>query len=437
MGLGLAVKYQREELLHLLRQLTARLGRSPRAEDINREPNFPSAPVFQRHFGGLATARLEAGLPKPQRMHRWTTDAIDGALQRAAKELGRAPTERDLSRVVYLPSPATVREVAGSLRERLARLGIDRGKKWHPNDDISDEELIVHLKQVARRLGKSPSMKAYRKAGGKFSDKLYIQRFGSWNAALSRAGLALHRQEVPSREVLCKKLVTLQARLGRPPCIRDLQMYSDMPPATAYRKRFKNWREVLILAGIGTEHMPMQLESINDETLLEALRELARRLGRSPDSKLALYLKGFPSPKVFADRFGSWNNALREAGLSVNRRNYRAKDGCRCDSKQERLIDDFFKEQGIEHELHPLYPRHPELNPRMDHIADWCLKDGTLVEYFGVVGKPWYEKKIRLKLKLAQATGVQLISIYPKDLQFHHGLLEIFGQDRFKGVIRD
>ena len=131
--------------------------------------------------------------------------------------------------------------------------------------------------------------------------------------------------------------MVLQQRLGRPPQVRDLQQHPDMLPATAYRKWFRNWREALTCTGIGTGHLPVQAESLDDEVLLGAMQELARRLGRTPDTMVALHLQGFPSPKIFSDRLGSWNNAILAAGLPVNRRKYRARDEHRCDSRQERL----------------------------------------------------------------------------------------------------
>ena len=243
---------------------------------------------------------------------------------------------------------------------------------------------------------------------------------------MTLAGLSLHRQDVPTKGVLSKRLVVLQQRLGRPPQVRDLQQHPDMLPATAYRKWFRNWREALTCTGIGTGHLPVQAESLDDEVLLGAMQELARRLGRTPDTMVALHLQGFPSPKIFSDRLGSWNNAILAAGLPVNRRKYRARDGHKCDSRQERLVDDFFTEHGVIHELHPLYPQHPELNPRMDRVADWRLQDGTLVEFFGVLGKTRYEEKSRLKVELARATGVTLIAIYPRDLRRRDRLQEIF-----------
>ena len=89
------------------------------------------------------------------------------------------------------------------------------------------------------------------------------------------------------------------------------------------------------------------------------------------------------------------------------------------------MVDDFLFDHNIPHTLHPLYPHHISLNPRTSLIADWQLNDGTLVEYFGLMTKPWYAAKAKRKQRLADATGLQLISVFQEDLKFAR-LRELF-----------
>lgn len=55
-----------------------------------------------------------------------------------------------------------------------------------------------------------------------------------------------------------------------------------------------------------------------DEELLDALRELAEQLGRTPKNDDVDALPDFPGRKAFSNHFGTWNNALRAAGLPLN-----------------------------------------------------------------------------------------------------------------------
>ena len=54
-----------------------------------------------------------------------------------------------------------------------------------------------------------------------------------------------------------------------------------------------------------------------NETLIKVLQSLAKDLGRTPMMKDLTSEENFPECTVFKDRFGSWNNALRTAGLEI------------------------------------------------------------------------------------------------------------------------
>jgi len=113
--------------------------------------------------------------------------------------------------------------------------------------------------------------------------------------------------------------------------------------------------------------------------------------------------------------FGSWLNALVEAGVLEDgtRRTSRgtqciAKDGHVCLSLGEKTTDDFLYRYGIPHEKEP---RYPERNFRGDFLVN-----GIFIEYFGLKGDPDYDAKTRLKQGICNKHGIELVSVYPKDL---------------------
>jgi len=56
---------------------------------------------------------------------------------------------------------------------------------------VSDEEMLADLRRVAEIIGASTvSMPKYRKLG-KFDDSNLAKRFGTWNNAISKAGLTI------------------------------------------------------------------------------------------------------------------------------------------------------------------------------------------------------------------------------------------------------
>jgi hypothetical protein len=141
---------------------------------------------------------------------------------------------------------------------------------------------------------------------------------------------------------------------------------------------------------------------------LEGLSDLERL-------KLLKVLKKKPTTQRIKKVFGSWLNALIQAGVLEDgvRRTSRgiqsiAKDGHVCLSLGERTIDDLLFAYGIPHMREPKYP---EGNYRGDFLVGKIM-----IEYFGLKGNLEYDKKIKLKKSLCKKHNIQLISIYPADL---------------------
>jgi hypothetical protein len=124
----------------------------------------------------------------------------------------------------------------------------------------------------------------------------------------------------------------------------------------------------------------------------------------------------------------SWTDWLGRAGLLESGiRTSRgvvvtAKDGHLCRSLLERQIDDFFFDNGIEHDLEPFYPFDSEVNPD-GYRADWRLSDGTFVEALGFPKDPVYMTKAERKISLASRHQIPVVTVTESDLR---NLLNIF-----------
>ena len=122
-----------------------------------------------------------------------------------------------------------------------------------------------------------------------------------------------------------------------------------------------------------------------------------------------------PSISRIKDLFGSWLNALVEAGIledgvRVTTRGTQcvAKDSHACLSLGEKTIDDFLFNRGVSHTREP---RYPDSNYR----GDFLVKD-IFIEYFGLAGNPEYDAKIEEKKRICLRYDIPLIAIYPRDL---------------------
>ncbi len=126
-------------------------------------------------------------------------------------------------------------------------------------------------------------------------------------------------------------------------------------------------------------------------------------------------LRKKPSLSQVRNLFGSWLNALIEAGVLEDgtRRTSRgttclARDGHTCRSLGEKTIDDLLFSLGIPHEKEITYPE-------SKFITDFNV-GGIFIEYFGLAGDPDYDAKIRQKEELCTDHGIKLIAIYSSDL---------------------
>ena len=84
----------------------------------------------------------------------------------------------------------------------------------------------------------------------------------------------------------------------------------------------------------------------SEEELIEKLRQLAKNLGKTPTKLDVEIEENFPSAGTFIHTFGSFNNALLAAGLTVPKPSAEAseKTSKRLRAKPSRLSDEQFLE---------------------------------------------------------------------------------------------
>jgi len=148
--------------------------------------------------------------------------------------------------------------------------------------------------------------------------------------------------------------------------------------------------------------------------LLKLIKNIGQELGRTP-SRRELGSVSFACIR----EFGSWNKAIIAAKLNPHRSDsqkmykrigVRAKDGHKCDSISEAIIDNWLNNQGISHNRNVQYFG-------TNYKADWSIGSNIFVEYFGLAKDcSRYDISIKEKKRLAKKLSINLIEIYPKDL---------------------
>jgi hypothetical protein len=149
-------------------------------------------------------------------------------------------------------------------------------------------------------------------------------------------------------------------------------------------------------------------ESISAEDLIDQIRSFVQKNDRLS------FKQEFVHSHAARLRFGTWNKAVEAAGFKPNpvmfAKKYIAKDGDKCDSLAEKIIDDYLSKRNIKHIRNFPYPG------KLGFTVDFKVGENW-IEFFGLSGQlKRYDELMKIKIKLAKNLGINLIKIYPKDL---------------------
>lgn len=119
------------------------------------------------------------------------------------------------------------------------------------------------------------------------------------------------------------------------------------------------------------------------------------------------------SHKPYVRMFGSWNKAIVEAGFKPNPIGFASrkfsKDGHKCDSFAEFIIDNWLSTNNIDHTIHEYYP-----NSNMS--SDFTIGN-IRIEFIGLAGViKKYDELLKKKRSLIKKLNIKVVEILPSDL---------------------
>lgn len=183
----------------------------------------------------------------------------------------------------------------------------------------SDQELLNWLCKLGDGPEDPPSQIDVVEHPDAPSKGTYHNRFETWEAALLAAGFSelaadqrrdSDRKKAPeySDDDLLRLLQSgVEAFDGRP-TYREWQDIDDVPSVSTYARRFGSWGDALEAAGFEARtSAPAEVE-YTDSELLQHIRDLRNRLGRTPSQRDLRRADG-PSRWPYMERFGSWSRA--------------------------------------------------------------------------------------------------------------------------------
>jgi len=106
-------------------------------------------------------------------------------------------------------------------------------------------------------------------------------------------------------------------KLRTTPTVNHFSCNPSLPHYQTYYARWGSWQDVLKAAGLSSHNIRTK-KRYTDGHLLNLLRLESKRLGRTPTSPHFKNSPDLPSVETYVSRWGSWNNAIRAAGLEIN-----------------------------------------------------------------------------------------------------------------------
>lgn len=293
-----------EDLVADLKEVGRSLGRVPTVEDYRRHGKYSTTLISER-FGSWNKALDEAEYSINKR-HNIPREELLEDLEQVNKLLSGPPTMGEYNLKGKF-STGPFLNLFGSWNDALEAAGFEPNRRR----DISDSELLENLKHVAASINKPPTIVEYE-LHGDYSPSTLSNSFDTWNKALREAGYQPNTIRDISTEVLLSNLQHVGNLIESVPTIVDYDVYGEYGSATLSHK-FGSWNSALKEAG----YQPNLRRDIPDEELLADLQHIAEIVDKTPTVENYREYGEF-SVKVLEERFGSWNNALKEVGLSLN-----------------------------------------------------------------------------------------------------------------------
>jgi len=228
--------YGDAELLDDIQAVAAVVERAPSLQDYRDHGKY-AVTTITRRFDSWQDAVARAGFEPHTAESEIPTDELLAELRHLAEEHNTRPTA-DLMNDEGGYWVSTYRRRFGSWANALGEAGVEPADA-RTVEEISDEELLAALDELATARGVTPTFEEMER-DGPYSPRTYVNRFGSWTTAVDAAGLDPRGAGKMSDADLIADLRRLRDALGKQPVADDVREQGEYSLAT-YQRRFGSW----------------------------------------------------------------------------------------------------------------------------------------------------------------------------------------------------
>lgn len=270
------------------------------------------------------------------------------------------------------------------------------------------ESIVEILQQFYIENNFIPKSRDFDKSKGLYPSRETIRRhFGSWNKALEAANLEKLRNRWTKTEIV-EAIIHFYDKTGEPPKIRDFNNNKTYPHKDTVVSCFGSWHKALEAA-----NLPASRKNWTKEEIIEVIQQFYEENDRIPQNRDFDKSKSiYPSRTTVVRYFGSWNQAIQEAGFDPGSNigygtNTYGKDGYLYRSKAEAYFADTFLFGQYKYDIEPKYPK------PYNKWYDWYVYEiDTYIELDGGIRPHAIEEKI----KINETLGRQLLVIPTNDI---------------------
>jgi hypothetical protein len=191
------------------------------------------------------------------------------------------------------------------------------GVVWQTATTVtSKEQCIAELRRVSKNLGHTPTREEYTKHAA-ISVNTVCRRFGTWNAGLKAARISLRRFMGITKQQVITELKRVANLVGYTPKALEFDKHASVSYATV-TNLFGSWNGGLKAAGLDV----LRVMGLTKQQMVSELKRVAKKIGHPP-TVVEFCTHADMHASTVINVFGSWNKALRSAGLPTARRSKR------------------------------------------------------------------------------------------------------------------